>query len=145
MEKRLEPYVAGEKSCEDVPYHSGCPLGPLQWRRMFHHARLLVGRPHHLSIHPGGIVITPNPLEQYAPLQWSRKGVVITQYEKDAVEKIGLVKIDLLGNRALATVDEAFRHVGERILPHADMPEYDPDGIARYAAFIGADAGELSR
>lgn len=127
MEKRLEPYVAGEKSCEDVPYHSGCPLGPLQWRRMFHHARLLVGRPHHLSIHPGGIVITPNPLEQYAPLQWSRKGVVITQYEKDAVEKIGLVKIDLLGNRALATVDEAFRLVGERILPHADMPEYDPE------------------
>ena len=126
MEKRLEPYIAGEKVNAQLPYYSGCPLGPLQWKLMFRHARLLVGRPHHLSIHPGGIVITPNPVEEYAPLQWSRKGVVITQYEKDAVEKIGLVKIDLLGNRALATVDEASRLAGERILPHADMPENDP-------------------
>ena len=126
MEKRLETYVAGEQANAQLPYYSGCPLGLLQWKQMFFYARLLVGRPHHLSIHPGGIVITPNPIEQYAPLQWSRKGVVITQYEKDAVEKIGLVKIDLLGNRALATVDEASRLSGERILPHADMPEDDP-------------------
>ena len=126
MEKRLEPYIAGGKGELAPPHYSSCPLGPLQWKQMFRHARLLVGRPHHLSIHPGGIVITPNPIEEYAPLQWSRKGVVITQYEKDAVEKIGLVKIDLLGNRALATVDEASRLAGERILPHADMPEEDP-------------------
>lgn len=74
-------------------------------------ARLLLGRPHHLSIHPGGIVITPRPIEDYVPLQMAPKGVVITQFEKDALERIGLVKIDLLGNRGLATVDEALRHV----------------------------------
>jgi len=126
LEKRLEPYISGEKSYEEVHHYSGCPLEPFQWKQMLRHARMLVGRPHHLSIHPGGIVITPNPIEEYAPLQWSRKGVVITQYEKDAVEKIGLVKIDLLGNRALATVDEASTLAGERLLPHAVMPEKDP-------------------
>ena len=42
-------------------------------------------------------------------MQRAAKGVVITQFDKDAVEHIGLVKIDLLGNRALATVDEAMR------------------------------------
>jgi DNA polymerase III alpha subunit len=44
------------------------------------------------------------------PLQWAAKGVVVTQLEKDAIEYVGLVKIDLLGNRALATVDEAKAH-----------------------------------
>jgi DNA polymerase III alpha subunit len=69
-------------------------------------ARLLLGRPHHLSVHPGGIVITPRPIEEYVPVQRAAKGVLITQFEKDAAEATGLVKIDLLGNRALANVDE---------------------------------------
>jgi DNA polymerase III alpha subunit len=70
-------------------------------------ARALLGRPHYLSIHPGGVVLTPRPIEEYVPLQRAAKGVVITQFEKDAIEHVGLVKIDLLGNRGLATVDEA--------------------------------------
>jgi DNA-directed DNA polymerase III PolC len=88
---------------------AGFPLEPERWPRILADARLLLGRPHHLSIHPGGIVITPRPTEEYAPLQMAPKGVVVTQFEKDAVEHVGLVKIDLLGNRALATVDEAVR------------------------------------
>lgn len=74
-------------------------------------ARLLLGRPHHLSIHPGGVVITPQPLEEYVPLHLAPKGVIITQFDKDGIERIGLVKIDLLGNRALATVDEGMIHL----------------------------------
>jgi DNA-directed DNA polymerase III PolC len=86
------------------------PLEPERWPRIVTDARLLLGRPHHLSIHPGGVVITPRPIEEYVPLQMAPKGVVITQFDKDGVEYIGLVKIDLLGNRALATVDEAVEH-----------------------------------
>jgi DNA-directed DNA polymerase III PolC len=85
----------------------GFPLEPEHWPRILADAQRLLGRPHHLSIHPGGVVITPQPIEGYAPLQMAAKGVVITQFEKDAIERVGLVKIDLLGNRALATVDEA--------------------------------------
>ena len=73
---------------------------------LLHDARLLLGRPRHLSVHPGGIVITPQPIEDYVPVQRAAKGVLITQFEKDAAEATGLVKIDLLGNRALANVDE---------------------------------------
>ena len=89
----------------------GFPLEDERWPRIVADARLLLGRPHHLSIHPGGVVITPRPIEEYVPLQMAPKGVVITQFDKDGVEYIGLVKIDLLGNRALATVDEALAHV----------------------------------
>jgi DNA-directed DNA polymerase III PolC len=87
----------------------GFPLEPERWPRILADARRLLGRPHHLSIHPGGVVITPRPIENYVPLQRAPKGVIITQFEKDAAEHIGLVKIDLLGNRALATVDAACR------------------------------------
>jgi DNA-directed DNA polymerase III PolC len=83
------------------------PLEPERWPAIVRDARVLLGRPHHLSIHPGGVVITPGPIENHAPLQWAPKGVVMTQFDKDSVEYVGLVKIDLLGNRALATVDEA--------------------------------------
>jgi DNA-directed DNA polymerase III PolC len=87
------------------------PLEPERWPLLMHDARLLLGRPHHLSVHPGGVVITPEPLEGYVPLQRAAKGVIITQFEKDAIEHIGLVKMDLLGNRALSTVDEARQHL----------------------------------
>jgi len=85
------------------------PLEPERWPRILEDARRLLGRPHHLSVHPGGVVLTPEPVENYAPLQRAPKGVVITQFEKDAAEHVGLVKIDLLGNRALSAVTEARR------------------------------------
>ncbi|HMF12098.1 MAG TPA: PHP domain-containing protein, partial [Gemmataceae bacterium] len=86
---------------------SSFPLEPERWPAIVRDAKVLLGRPHHLSIHPGGVVVTPQPIENYAPLQVAPKGVVMTQFDKDSVEYVGLVKIDLLGNRALATVDEA--------------------------------------
>jgi DNA-directed DNA polymerase III PolC len=95
-------------NCPKTP--TGFPLEAERWPRIVADARRLLGRPHHLSIHPGGVVFTPRPIEEYVPLQRAPKGIVITQFDKDAAEHIGLVKIDLLGNRALGTVEEAIRH-----------------------------------
>jgi DNA-directed DNA polymerase III PolC len=67
-------------------------------------ARRLVGLLHNLSVHPGGIVIAPRGIDRHVPVQPSPKGVRITQYDKDGVEDIGLVKLDLLGNRGLSTI-----------------------------------------
>jgi DNA-directed DNA polymerase III PolC len=110
----IEQSIAGRSNQGAYAPHSpaprGFPLEPERWPRIVADARLLLSRPHHLSIHPGGVVITPRPIEEYVPLQMAPKGVVITQFDKDGVEYIGLVKIDLLGNRALATVDEAVEH-----------------------------------
>jgi len=74
-------------------------------------AEKLVGIPRHLGVHCGGIVVTPYPVCEIAPLERANKGVIITQYDKDAAEAVGLVKIDLLGNRALSTVHEAIQIV----------------------------------
>ncbi len=75
-------------------------------------AEKLVGIPRHLGVHCGGIVVTPYPVCEIAPLERANKGVIITQYDKDAAEAVGLVKIDLLGNRSLSTVNEAIQIIG---------------------------------
>ncbi len=87
--------------------------GRVDLNRLLDEAKAICGAPHHLSVHPGGVVITPEPIDQYVPVQWSEKGVRITQLEKDGAEAIGLVKFDLLGNRSLSTVAEAVRRVSE--------------------------------
>jgi DNA-directed DNA polymerase III PolC len=67
----------------------------------------LVGQPDHLSVHPGGVVITPGPLTDHVPVQWAPKGFLVTQYDHDDIEAIGLPKLDLLGIRALTVLADA--------------------------------------
>jgi DNA polymerase III alpha subunit len=85
-------------------------------------AERLVGIPRHLGVHCGGIVVTPAPVGEIAPLERANKGVIITQYDKDAAEAVGLVKIDLLGNRAISTVNEAIQIVSSGGIYHAAVP-----------------------
>ncbi|OGV74719.1 MAG: hypothetical protein A3K19_32945 [Lentisphaerae bacterium RIFOXYB12_FULL_65_16] len=81
----------------------------------------LVGLPRHLGVHCGGLLITPCPLTDVTPLTRAANGVVITQYEKDQAEAIGLVKMDLLGNSALSVI-----HEGARWLARAGKPFPEP-------------------
>lgn len=69
-------------------------------------AARLTGLPRCLGLHCAGLVITPCPLTDVTPLIRAAKGVVMSQYEKDQAELIGLVKMDLLGNSALTVIDE---------------------------------------
>lgn len=67
----------------------------------------LIGCPHHLSVHAGGVVIAPGPIVDYVPVTRSGgKGMTITQFDLDDVEHIGLVKLDLLGIRGLTVLGD---------------------------------------
>lgn len=96
-------------------------------------AAAIAGLPHHLSIHCGGVVVSPGPITDLVPLQRSAKGLLVTQYDMHAVERLGLVKMDLLGVRALTTVAdavEAVRQGGDsartvEAIPLGDGPTYD--------------------
>src|SRR5207302_3274858 len=72
----------------------------------------LIGKLQHISVHPGGVVIAEPRIDRYAPLERAPKGVLVTQYDMHSLEKIGLVKIDLLGNRALSAIQETVRWLG---------------------------------
>ena len=112
----------------DLPVFRDLELaGP--WPEILDLARQLVGLPRHLSVHPGGVVITPKPISHYAPVQRATKGIPIIQWEKDGAEEAGLVKIDLLGNRSLAVIRDAvaaLRAQGRAPDELAWHPEDDP-------------------
>jgi DNA-directed DNA polymerase III PolC len=100
-------------------------------------ADLLLAAPRHLGIHPGGIVITPGPIRDHAPLTRASKGLVITQYDMHAVEALGLVKIDLLGNRALSIVADARAALRARGIGTPELAAL-PEDDARTAALLRA-------
>ena len=74
------------------------------WPEIISLAQRLLGIPRYLSVHPGGLIITPGPIRDYVPVETAAKGVPIIQWEKDGAEEAGLVKIDLLGNRSLGVI-----------------------------------------
>ena len=96
-------------------------------------AETLEGAPRHLSVHSGGVVIGDRPLTHYVPLERAAKGVVVTQFEMRAIEAIGLVKMDLLGNRALTTIGECVTLAARRGLDVdvERLPDPDPATAAR--------------
>jgi DNA polymerase-3 subunit alpha/error-prone DNA polymerase len=84
---------------------------PEPWPDILRLAQGLIGIPRHLSVHSGGIVITPEPIDGYVPVERAAKGVPIIQWEKDGTEDSGLVKIDLLGNRSLGVIRDAMASI----------------------------------
>ena len=81
------------------------PGGP--YAAMLAASRAILGLPRHLSMHPGGLVISPGPMTERLPVMRSgAKGVTITQFDLESVEHIGLVKIDLLGIRGLTVLGD---------------------------------------
>ncbi len=78
----------------------------------------LLGLPRHLSLHNGGMVLTREPLASLLPVRISANGVRALEIDKDDVERLGLIKFDLLGLRTLGAVEEALtlieRTTGER-------------------------------
>lgn len=87
----------------------------------------IVGQPRHLSVHPGGVVITPGPLTDVVPVQWAPKGFLITQYDHSDVETIGLLKIDLLGIRALTVLSDATELIRHHHKPGFRLEEISLD------------------
>ena len=99
----------------------------------------LVGQPHHLSLHPGGLVVTPAPVTDYAPVQWMPKGFLATQFDHRDVEAIGLPKVDLLGIRALTVLATATALVQRHYDAHFQLETVAFDDAATSAIL---EAGE---
>ncbi|HKX12617.1 MAG TPA: DNA polymerase III subunit alpha, partial [bacterium] len=102
------------------------PRYPKPWDEVFASARELTGIPQYLSVHSGGVVIVPDDLRNYVPLQPAPKGVNILQWEKDQTEDFGLVKIDILGNRSLAVIRDARAAIERNTGTAIDFAALDP-------------------
>ncbi len=88
----------------------------------------LVGLPRHLSLHNGGMVLTREPLSSILPVRISANGVRALEIDKDDVERLGLIKFDLLGLRTLGAVEECLTLIEETTgtRPDVDRLVLDP-------------------
>jgi error-prone DNA polymerase len=87
---------------EQLPQEAGPEL-------LFTLCRRIANFPRHLGIHSGGMLITRDPLVGVAPVEWATmRERTVVQWDKDDLQELGLIKIDLLGLGMLSLLREAF-------------------------------------
>ncbi|HEO69989.1 MAG TPA: DNA polymerase III subunit alpha, partial [Candidatus Hydrogenedentes bacterium] len=129
--RRLPHYRAQDirTVVKHLPECRGLRFDEEPWKSVLEISEFIDGFPRHLSMHPCGLVIAPEPLTCFTPLERAAKGLVITQYEMYPIEDLGLVKIDLLGHRSLTVIDETVAMVREKRGIDLDieaLPDPDP-------------------
>lgn len=111
-----------------------------KWRHFRNQVQAVIGLPHHLSTHPGGMVITSCKLMKLVPLQPTRiKGRRICQWDKDMIENAGLIKVDLLGLSMLAVVRECLMLIAETYNRKLNLTDIKTDDPEVYAMIGRAD------
>jgi error-prone DNA polymerase len=96
------------------------------WRTIVALAGRLDGQLRHLSQHCGGLVVVPDDMRCYVPVETSAGGRPLIQWEKDQAEAAGLVKIDILGNRSLAVIRDALAAIEQHHGKTIDYPSWQP-------------------
>ncbi len=102
--------------------------------------RQIEGLPRHLGQHSGGMVLTGAPLAARVPIEPARMpGRVVVQWDKDALEEAGLIKIDILGLRMLSAISEAVALIGQTTGCPPDLDRLTFDDPEVYAMIARAD------
>jgi DNA polymerase-3 subunit alpha len=96
-----------------------------EYKELIDIAKRLEGLARHPATHAAGVVITPKELVEYVPLYKSPdKKEISTQYAKNSLEDIGILKMDILGLRTLTVIDNTLKLIGRQV---GDIPIYDKD------------------
>jgi len=98
----------------------------------------LEGLPRHTSTHAAGIIMAADSLLNYTPLQPGVNGIYQTQYEATDLEKIGLVKMDLLGIRNLTIIADVVKKIKE-VKPDFNLNNIPLNDKATYAMIASGD------
>jgi DNA polymerase III alpha subunit/nucleotidyltransferase/DNA polymerase involved in DNA repair len=96
------------------PETAGLPLEEEPYRSALLMAEFLDGMPRYPKMHPCGVVLSRQPVHELTPTFISQKGWATTHYDMDAVEAIGLVKMDILAQGGLAAMRDAQIELAKR-------------------------------
>ena len=121
------------RAIEELPELAGSNMNAGQLEALFRVAERLNGFPRHLALHPSGIVLSNDDLVRRVPLERSFQGYRMIQADKDDVELLGYLKLDVLGVRMLSAMrhclDEIARTEHEKVdldaIPLDDPPTFD--------------------
>ena len=99
-------------------------MRPQSWQQFLELCREVQDFPRHLSIHNGGMLVTGEPLVDIAPVEpATMEGRRVVQFNKDDVEDLGLIKMDMLGLRTLSVVAEALELIRDRTGVRPDLDQ----------------------
>lgn len=127
------PGVTLERAMETNPQLQKLSEDNKNVRTLLELARRIEGMCRHASVHAAGVVIADRPLTYYVPLQKMNEGEIVTQFDMDALQELGLLKMDFLGLRTLTVIERALRFIkstrGEEIdlgrIPLDDRETYE--------------------
>ncbi|MBS3765568.1 DNA polymerase III subunit alpha [Candidatus Bipolaricaulota bacterium] len=111
--KAIPPGSSLDEALESVPELREKSEANQTYSRLFEVARKLEGLMRNASTHAAGVVIAPGELTNYAPLQRLSDGEIVTQYDMDVLEDIGLLKMDFLGLRNLTIIEDTLELIEE--------------------------------
>ena len=104
-------------SLEQLPELRGAPIQ--KETQLVDLAARITGLPFQTSVHLGGIIIAPDDIKAWSPVGGSPKGVPVSQLDKDDVEALGLLKLDILGLRMHTAIRKALEILdGQGINPN---------------------------
>ncbi len=98
-----------------------------QVRKLLDMAMQIEGMPRHVTTHPAGVVIAGRPVGEYVPLQ-KNGDMVVTQYCAEELERLGLLKMDLLGLRNLTIIRDCVQSIRRTVPDFSEetIPVDDP-------------------
>jgi len=101
-------------------------------KELLEHALKLEGLLRNAGMHAAGIVIADKPLVEYVPLCRGQNDEVVTQFEKNTLEEVGLVKFDFLGLKNLTVIDEAVTRANKNHSINMDIDKIPTDDKDTY-------------
>jgi DNA-directed DNA polymerase III PolC len=104
-----------DEALETLPELRNAPIQ--KESRLIHLAARLTGLPFQSSVHLGGVIIAPEDIKAWTPVGSSPKGMRVGHLDKDDVEALGLLKLDLLGLRMHTAIRKALEIIRERGIP----------------------------
>ena len=112
-----------------------------QVRELLDIARRLEGLTRHASTHAAGVVIAPKPITEFCPLHKGSGGKedITTQFSKDEIEALGLLKMDFLGLRTLTIISDALALIRRSGGAPPDLSEVPLDDAETLALFARGD------
>lgn len=108
-------------------------------KTVFDYAVRLEGTIRSHGVHAAGVVIAPDDIVNYAPLEMAQKGVVSTQYSMGPVEELGLLKMDFLGLSNLTIINNALRIIKKVYKTEIILSKIPLDDVKTYELFQRGD------
>lgn len=101
--------------------------------------RRLEGLARHCGVHAAGVVIAPRAVKDVVPLYRTSRDEVVTQFDKDVIEKLGLLKMDFLGLKTLTVIDDCLASLRKAGVEPPDFELMAFDDELVYALFCAGD------